>query len=49
MINEIGIMLLNEGDSILGCEAVFDYKARFWIIIELMDGCITDVIMASSD
>ena len=47
MINEIALMLLNEGQSILGCVDVFDYKARFWIIIELMDGCITDVIMAS--
>jgi protein-serine/threonine kinase len=48
MINEIGLMLLNEGQSILGCIDVFDFKARFWIIIELMDGCITDVIMASN-
>jgi hypothetical protein len=47
MLMEIGIMLLNEGDTILGCIDIFDYRNRFWIIIELMDGCITDVIFAT--
>ena len=26
---------------------MFDYKGRYWIIIELMDGCITDVIQVA--
>lgn len=44
IINEIGLMQMNKGDSILGCVDVFDYKGRYWIIIDLMDGCLTDII-----
>jgi serine/threonine protein kinase len=47
IINEIGLMQLNKGDSILGCEDIFDYKGRYWVIIDLMEGCLTDVIMAA--
>jgi protein-serine/threonine kinase len=42
--NEVGLMHLNEGDSILRCHDIFDYRNRLWIIIDLMDGCLTDVI-----
>ena len=42
--NEVGLMQLNKGDSILRCHDIFDYKERLWIIIDLMDGCLTDVI-----
>jgi serine/threonine-protein kinase CLA4 len=44
IINEIGLMQLNKGDSIVGCEDVFDYKGRYWVIIGLMEGCLTDII-----
>ena len=44
IINEIGLMQLNKGDSIVSCEDVFDYKGRYWIIIGLMSGCLTDII-----
>ena len=40
-------MQLNQGDGILRCQDVFDYKGRYWIIIDLMDGCVTDIIQVA--
>jgi len=47
MQNEVGLMQLNQGDSNIKCEDVFDYKERYWVIIELMDGCINDLIQGA--
>lgn len=43
--NEIGLMKLNDGESILRCIDVFDFKGRYWIIVELMSGGLTDIIL----
>ena len=39
IFNEVGIMLLcKENDAILRCLECFDFKARLWIFLEMMDG-----------
>ena len=42
--NEVGLMLLNGGESIMRCHEVFDFKKRLWIIIDLMNSNLSDFI-----
>jgi len=39
IMNEVGIMLMcKQNDAIIRCFECFDFKARLWIFLEMMDG-----------
>ena len=38
VIDEVGIMKMSAGESIVQCFETYDYKNRLWIFMELMDG-----------
>ena len=36
--NEIGIMRIIGGDSVTTCHEAFDFKDRYWLIMDLVEG-----------
>ena len=36
--NEIGIMRVFGGDSVTTCHEAFDFKDRYWLIMDLVEG-----------
>ena len=45
MKNEVAIMKMNDGDSIINCIEAFNFKDRYWIILEMMEGALTDILI----
>ena len=45
MKNEVALMKMNNGDSIINCIEAFDFKNRLWIILEMMDSALTDILI----
>ena len=46
MQNEVALMQMNNGESIVNCLEAFIFKDRYWIILEIMEGALTDVLIA---
>jgi serine/threonine protein kinase len=46
MLNECAIMQMNKGDTILNCIEAFIFRDRYWIILEIMTGALTDSLIA---
>ena len=46
MLNECALMQANKGDTIINCIEAFIFKDRYWIILELMEGALTDILIA---
>jgi len=46
MLNECALMQANKGETIINCIEAFIFKDRYWIILELMEGALTDVLLA---
>ena len=46
MQNEVALMQMNNGNSIVNCIEAFIFKDRYWIILEIMEGALTDVLIA---
>ena len=46
MLNECALMMSNNDDTIIHCVEAFIFKDRYWIILELMEGALTDVLIA---
>jgi len=36
--DEISVMMLNEGDTLVKCYDSFDYSNKYWIMLEMMEG-----------
>jgi len=48
MENEVALMKLNDGDSIIRCVEAFNFKKKYWIILEMMEGALTDILIQSN-
>ena len=48
MKNEVALMKLNDGESIIQCIEAFIFKERYWIILEMMEGALTDILIQSN-
>jgi len=48
MNNEVALMKMNDGDSIICVVEAFIFKERYWIILEMMEGALTDILIAST-
>ena len=46
MLNETALMKMNNGESIIQCIEAFIFKDRYWIILEIMEGALTDILIA---
>ena len=44
ILNEVSLMQHNKGDSILMIEEVFDFEEHLFLMVEMMDGSICDII-----
>jgi hypothetical protein len=45
MKNEVALMKLNDGDAIINVVEAFIFKERYWIILEMMEGALTDILI----
>jgi len=45
MKNEVALMKTNDGDSIIKCVEAFEFKQRYWIILEMMESALTDILI----
>ena len=45
MKNEVALMKLNDGDAIINVVEAFIFKERDWIILEMMEGALTDILI----
>ena len=45
MKNEVALMKLNDGDAIIKVVEAFIFKERYWIILEMMEGALTDILI----
>jgi serine/threonine protein kinase len=46
MLNECALMQMNKGETIINCIEAFIFKERYWIILEIMEGALTDILIA---
>ena len=42
--DEISVMMLNEGDSLIKCYDSFDWNGKLWIILESMGGDVQKLL-----
>ena len=42
--DEISVMMLNEGDTLVKCYDSFDFKGKYWIMLEMMDGDVLKLV-----
>jgi len=42
--DEISVMMLNEGDSLIKCYDSFDWNGKLWIILEAMGGDLQKLV-----
>ena len=45
MNNEVALMKMNDGDSIICVVEAYIFKERYWIILEMMEGALTDILI----
>ena len=45
MLNECALMQMNNGEAIINCIEAFIFKERYWIILEIMEGALTDILL----
>lgn len=48
MNNEVALMKINNGDSVINVVEAFIFKERYWIILEMMEGALTDILIQSN-
>ena len=46
MLNEVALMQANKGETIVNCIEAFIFRDRYWIILEIMDSSLTDLLVA---